>query len=443
MSDDKTDVGDGHEHEERPVPGPAPAEVAPTDYRRNVWLLIIIIVVVLLAWALAVFWKVKSSKEIARIEQPASAPAPSARGAAPPLRPAPPKGPMAVPVAVRKVVGQDTELILASPALRLPTGEPYRQARYFDVTSRVDGFDPQSLIRIADRRSDQVQALVVASLKGQPFKPASQVTTMAPEERVVVVSLGGQSRAYPVSVLGTTVGVQDRLDGRPVFVCWNRPTQMARCFIAELDGEPVEWRDAGLLYRGNNVLYDRQSGSLWDSATGVAVAGPLAGKRAQVVPVELFTWETWSKANPDVSVLTVGVTLGGTPLEVPISPTGGADPYVQDPAIPFPLQHVDASSSSLPMKAFVLGVELNGVARAYPLAALADRGTTALTDTVGNTQITLHVTSKRTAYATADGRLIDAPVMLWFAWKELHPQTELYQAAQATSEGATGAAKAE
>jgi hypothetical protein len=41
------------------------------------------------------------------------------------------------------------------------------------------------------------------------------------------------------------------------------------------------------------------------------------------------------------------------------------------------------------------------------------------------------VTSRRTAHARSEGEPVDAAVMLWFAWKENHPETELYEVEEA------------
>jgi len=49
----------------------------------------------------------------------------------------------------------------------------------------------------------------------------------------------------------------------------------------------------------NFVMRDRQTGSLWQQATGIAFEGPLKGKRLELVDFLLTTWGEWRKLHPD------------------------------------------------------------------------------------------------------------------------------------------------
>ena len=84
----------------------------------------------------------------------------------------------------------------------------------------------------------------------------------------------------------------------------------------------------------------------------------------------------------------------------------------------------------------MLGLSAGGQSRAYDLRTLFTAGQTSLKDTVGGQDFDITITSPRTATATSAGKPADAPVMLWFGWKELHADTSVYGAAPATPAGA-------
>ncbi len=69
-----------------------------------------------------------------------------------------------------------------------------------------------------------------------------------------------------------------------------------------MDGRALNPDLAGL--RGLNwVMKDRETGSLWQQATGEAIEGPLKGTRLQVINFLLTTWAEWRKLHPDTLVL--------------------------------------------------------------------------------------------------------------------------------------------
>jgi len=235
----------------------------------------------------------------------------------------------------------------------------------------------------------------------------------------VVVHADGETRGYPVAQLERCAGIVDVLAGRPVFVTWDSLSQAARCLVRQVDGRMLEWRDAGLFCRGGALLYDDATGSLWNSLSGTALTGPLAGTSARTLPAVVWPLGRWRDENPDVPM-----------MAVPEGPEGVAQAYLQSPELPLRPRNYDPEHSPIPVKAFVLGVAFEGKARAYALSRLVDAGKRELTDVLAGRQVEIHVTSPRTGYATVDGRVLDAPVILWFAWKEARPETSLYWSGQ-------------
>ena len=83
--------------------------------------------------------------------------------------------------------------------------------------------------------------------------------------------------------------------------------------------------------------------------------------------------------------------------------------------------------TELKPKEMVLGVEVNGEAKAYPLSLLTGRDGT-ISDVVGGRTIQLVLSSDNPFIEVRDDRSKKIPVIFayWFAWQAFHPQTGIY-----------------
>ncbi len=72
-----------------------------------------------------------------------------------------------------------------------------------------------------------------------------------------------------------------------------------------IQGDTVTLRfgHEGVLYRGAFVMYDHQTESKWNHATGLALKGPLAGRHLKQLPARLVLWREWRRQHPNTDVL--------------------------------------------------------------------------------------------------------------------------------------------
>ncbi|MFW6118768.1 MAG: DUF3179 domain-containing (seleno)protein [Planctomycetota bacterium] len=408
MNEETSAPQDVPEQEPDAEPEESLPEAAPTDFGRHIWLFVLILAVVAVAGLLGILRNRRAPQNVGESPEPTGAgqlqgpPAPGPSGAQ--------------PVAPLKVVGRDMEAVLGSPPRSVTPGGPlYRFGRLFDVTRKVPGLQLEEMVRLPGRFAGQLSVMDLTGGASLPVRPARAVGAVPERSRVVVVSAGGESRGYPVAQLERYAGMVDDLGEHGVFVTWDSLTQAARCLQRQVGDRTLEWRDAGLFCRGGALLYDDATGSLWNALSGMALTGPLAGTRARALPAVVWPLDQWREANPEIPMVVPPADRAET-----------AEGYLQNPELPLTPRHYDPAKSSLPAKSFVLGLSPDDEARAYPLASLFDSGLRQLTDSVGGRQVEIHVTSPRTGYATVNERVLDAPVMLWFAWKEAHPDTSLY-----------------
>ena len=73
-------------------------------------------------------------------------------------------------------------------------------------------------------------------------------------------------------------------------------------FQRVVDGIELRFHLAGINNQ-NFLMRDEQTGTFWQQITGLAVSGPLAGKRLQLVSADELTFALWKQEQPGGSVL--------------------------------------------------------------------------------------------------------------------------------------------
>lgn len=126
---------------------------------------------------------------------------------------------------------------------------------------------------------------------------------LAPGEPVMTVALNGEARAYPLQILLWHEIVNDTVGGTPVVVTYCPLCNTAIAFRRTLEGEVLDFGTTGNLRHSDLVMYDRQSESWWQQATGEAIVGIHAGKRLQFLPASLLAYRDFKAAHPDGKVL--------------------------------------------------------------------------------------------------------------------------------------------
>ena len=135
------------------------------------------------------------------------------------------------------------------------------------------------------------------------FLDVAEVDLLADTEPVVVLSLDGDTRAYPVQILTWHEIVNDVVAGRPVTVTYCPLCNSALAFERTVGERVLSFGTSGRLYLSNLVMYDRQTESLWPQAEGRAVAGVLTGTELDRLPVALLPWGQFRDGFPDAVVL--------------------------------------------------------------------------------------------------------------------------------------------
>jgi hypothetical protein len=121
---------------------------------------------------------------------------------------------------------------------------------------------------------------------------------------VAAVEHNGEARAYPLHILTFHEIVNDVLGGDPVAVTFCPLCNTAISFRREVGGDVLDFSVSGLLRNSDLVMYDRQTESWWQQATGEGIAGTHAGTQLEFVSTRILSWGDFAARFPDGTVLT-------------------------------------------------------------------------------------------------------------------------------------------
>ncbi len=322
-----------------------------------------------------------------------------------------------------------------------------RSAVNDEILSRfdTDGLDTDLRQRIFNGgpRKDSIPALTTeaaAQAVGQTqhgpprtpqwpkFVPAKEALFPA-NTRVVGLTVGGQSRAYPIPIIVWHEIVNDLLgtgdDKTPVLVVYCPLCDSVSVAERRLGGKTYEFGVSGMLTNSNVLLYDRMDNALWSQIGFEAVSGPNVGKSLKHLDGwELTTLDKWTKRHPNSTVLTMetGFANYQSRYERQAYAT-----YFRHDRLMFPIEHQSARLGR--QKVPVVGVRVGDIAKAYPLEAVRKDATEGvfkdeLAD--GVVQLSVDDESVQVVQTPAGAQAVHT---YWFAWYAFYPKTELYESA--------------
>lgn len=243
---------------------------------------------------------------------------------------------------------------------------------------------------------------------------------LKPSDRVIGISLNGESRAYPLRILNWHEAVNDTIGGAPIVATYCPLCDSAAVFDRRHGDEVMEFGISGLLYNSNVLLYDRQANdsqeSLWSQVKLEAVTGPNAGAQLETLPSDLTTWSDWRAEHPETTTLSFDT---GHRRDYERNPYGD---YFTSPRLYFP---VAPENDRLPLKTRVLGVLANGNAKAFVIDSF--EGQSEFAATVGETKVNLRFDPEGETLKLAEPvpENIRTIYTFWFAWAAMHPDTEI------------------
>ncbi len=200
---------------------------------------------------------------------------------------------------------------------------------------------------------------------------------LTPMEPVLLFGRGSDVRAYPLQILIWHEIVNDTVGGVPAVITFCPLCHTGIAFVRRAGSRTLTFGTTGYLRFSNLVMYDRQTESWWQQATGDAIVGGLTGTRLTPLPAQIVSWAMFKGAFPNGRVLS-----RRTGFERPY----GHNPYAgYDDIRASPFFFRGSEDPRLPPMERVVTVSLPGNDVAYPFTAL--KRVRVVNDTVGDQAI--------------------------------------------------------
>lgn len=184
-------------------------------------------------------------------------------------------------------------------------------------------------------------------------------------EPVAVVVQGDEVKLYPHQILIWHEIVNDVVGGVPVSVTYCPLCNTTLAFDRRFDDLLLDFGTTGRLRNSDLVMYDRQSETWWQQATGEGIVGEHAGAQLTFIPAPVLSWQEARTTYPDAQVLS---------KETGYSRRYGDNPYVgyDTRRSPLPGFVSAAADDRLPAMERVVAIDLGDETVAIPFTNLRD-----------------------------------------------------------------------
>ncbi len=156
-----------------------------------------------------------------------------------------------------------------------------------------------------------------------------------PREPVITVTVNGETRGYPLTILIWHEIVNDTLGGLPITVTYCPLCNSAVVFDRRVGDQVLDFGTTGNLRFSDLVMYDRQTESWWQQFTGEGIVGEFAGTELTFLPVRIEPFNVFAARNSGADVL---LRTPGFARNYGVNPYGAYDTGDQPlfPGIPEP-----------------------------------------------------------------------------------------------------------
>lgn len=276
------------------------------------------------------------------------------------------------------------------------------------------------------------------------FKPRAEIE-LSDSTIVVAVSRESEAKAYPIRYIQYHHQVRDTIAGKPIMVTYCNVCRTGRVFEPLVNGKTENFRLVGMDHF-NAMFEDETTRSWWRQATGEAITGSLKGNSLPEVESNQFTLGKFFSLYPFGKVMQAEARFKNNYDTLGRFEKGRSQGKL-----------TRTDSLSWKDKSWVLGIQINGNAKAYDWIEL--KKSKVVNDKVGAIPIVVALAADEQSFVAfersadeqftikndsliSDRNKFDfagrgtngnklQPVKtyqeFWHSWKQFHPNTEVYQ----------------
>lgn len=229
-----------------------------------------------------------------------------------------------------------------------------------------------------------------------------------------------QSIAYPIlEMIKPRHLLNDVFNNNPILVSYCMACRSAMVYNPIVNGVHLTFDVLGV-YRRNMVMVDRETGTIWQQATGEAVCGKLKGIKLEILPYQITNLESWLNLKPEsfIAVESNLVKDGIFSKERLMKMM-----KITEKLVAPGLTNLDG----LPLREKVFGIEIEVYSRAYPVSELIKENN--FKDKIGETILEINYSPTNNIIKIVNknnNQIIASQSHWWFGWKEFHPNTTIW-----------------
>jgi hypothetical protein len=234
-------------------------------------------------------------------------------------------------------------------------------------------------------------------------------------EPVAVVRRNGEVKAYPLQILIWHEIVNDVVGGEPITVTYCPLCNTTLAFERRFEGEVLDFGTTGRLRFADLIMYDRQTETWWQQATGEAIVGEHAGERLEFVPSPVMRWRDVREQLPNARVLSRDTGFPSYRDRYGVNPYRGYDTQ----AGPMGWTFRSKVPEGLPAMERVVALSTAGESWAVPFSTLREERIATLE--IGGRDVVVFFTPETVSAVDAqqilDGRQVGSSAVYEAAWQ--------------------------
>lgn len=217
-------------------------------------------------------------------------------------------------------------------------------------------------------------------LQNTEWRTVEQAPYMRAADLTLGLYLDGRAWAMPWWVMKNHHAANLMAATQPILITFCEVCSGGSAFIPVIDGKRYMYRARGL-YNGTHFIADDETDSFWKPFVGDCFWGALKGSRLERLPLHHSTWAEWLALHPDTLVADgENESRQGHGRNFKPGNPGLAEEFART------LEQ--SNDRRLATNALVVGLDVNGCSRAYPLSVL-DKSGRVVNDTLGQEEIVI------------------------------------------------------
>lgn len=263
----------------------------------------------------------------------------------------------------------------------------------------------------------------IPAISNPSYVSAADASFLKSEDIVLGIEINGAAFAYPRHIMNWHELVNDEFKGGAFLISYCPLCGSGMAFSSNVAEQRLTFGVSGLLYNNDLIFYDQQTDSLWSQIERRAISGEFAGQKLQQLYLEHTSWQDWLSKHPDTRVLSE---------QQGFKRNYRHDPYTgYDTSSQVFFKTLREAPDDFHSKEKVLGLQINGHAKAYPFSELKKHEQASFDDELGGVPYRVfwnEEAGSATVKALTDQEVLTPTVAFWFAWYNFHPKTEIFRA---------------